>query len=83
MIEVYPDGSIVEFVHGEGITGKITGVMIELDSEVSYRVAWWDSRTRKNEWVRADEVKASTNQRIKIGFGGRLNGSTARMLSDK
>lgn len=72
MIEVYPVGLLVEFIHGEGVTGKITGLMVEGDNEISYRVAWWNGRTRVNEWVYADELKASTGERLSIGFGQRL-----------
>jgi len=68
MIEVYPIGLLVEFIHAEGVTGKVTGVMVEGDSEVSYRVAWWNGRARSNEWVVADELQAASQGRSTIGF---------------
>ena len=81
MIEVYPVGLLVEFVHGEGVAGKITalmiegdGWMIEGDGCVSSKVAWWNARTRVNEWVAVNEVKASTGERLTIGFSHQRNG---------
>ena len=70
MIEVYPIGLLVDFIHGEDIRGKITALMIEEGSHVSYKVAWWNSRTRCCEWVAAEELQPASPERTRIGFNG-------------
>ncbi len=56
-------------VLGDGIPGIITGIMVDA-AGIQYRVAWWEKRTRKHEWVYDYEIngKADTSERISIGF---------------
>lgn len=58
-----------------GIPGVVLAVMIEGEPPgvVSYRVAWWEGRQRKAEWVAAAEVQAQPGaESRRIGF--HLNG---------
>jgi len=50
------------------VPGVILGVAIYSGLQVQYRVAWWDGRVRKSEWVDACEVTPDDDQRLRIGF---------------
>ena len=64
---LYPIGTKV-FV-GNDIPGVITGVMIEGNNSTTYRVAWWNERDRKSEWVTFPQLKAiDDGEPLQIGF---------------
>lgn len=53
------------------IQGVITALMIEQNLSVSYRVVWWEGRTRRHEWIVDQEAWLATDdppQRMAIGF---------------
>jgi len=53
------------------LVGMVNKVMIEGKDAptATYKVSWWDGRTRKEEWFENHEVRqAGSNQPSKIGF---------------
>lgn len=65
-IEVIAVGEAVSI--GDHIDGVVTGVMIEANATVQYRVAWFDGRSRKSEWLHECEVGHSGSEKTKVGF---------------
>lgn len=64
--EVYHPGA--EVLIGGSVPAVVTAVMIRA-GHTSYEVAWWDGRTRKNEWLQSFElVPKSADQQVRIGF---------------
>ena len=67
-IEVMQVGSPV--IVGEDIPATITGIAIDDKSRITYQCAWWDKRTRKNEWLEQFEVvRVPGVEQMRIGFG--------------
>ena len=64
-MEVFRVGSAV-FI-GKDIPAMITAVCIR-DSGVTYETVWWDGRTRKQEWLQADEISDEKVPSMQIGF---------------
>jgi hypothetical protein len=59
---------------------KIQGVVVQvvLDAEgIGYKVAWWNGRERRCEWLRESEVDAyrsSSVKRMEVGFANGQSG---------
>jgi len=60
-VEVLPIGTQV-VIDGE-IPATIRAVTIYSDSWVKYLCVWWDERTRREEWLLADEIKPQNEGR--------------------
>jgi len=56
----------------DGLTGLVTGgALYGTAADVQYRVAWWNGRERKEEWLRSSEIQAcETKREMRIGFRG-------------
>jgi hypothetical protein len=60
-IEVLAIGTQV-VIDGE-IPATIRAVTIYSDTWIKYLCVWWDERTRREEWLLADEIKAQEGHR--------------------
>jgi hypothetical protein len=58
-IEVYAIGTAV-IIDGD-IPATIRAFTIYSDTWVKYCCVWWDERTRKEEWLTADEIQFKGN----------------------
>jgi hypothetical protein len=66
-IEVMQVGSRVTL--SPDIPARITGIAIDENCRVTYRCVWWDSRTRRVEWLEEFEVaRTDETQDMTIGF---------------
>ncbi len=66
-IELIQVGSPVTV--GEDIPATITGIAIDAKSRVTYRCAWWNGRTREDEWLEQFEVtRTDETQDMTVGF---------------
>ena len=69
-IEVMQVGSPVTI--SDDIPARITGILIGENCGIQYQCAWWDGRTRNNEWLEQFEVTGTDEaQNMKIGFSSK------------
>lgn len=65
-IEILDSGARVMLA--EGIDAVVLAAMVR-DRAVSYQVAWWDGRVRREDWLPAREVMTALDApRARIGF---------------
>ncbi|MGW8178081.1 MAG: hypothetical protein ACWGQW_04710 [bacterium] len=52
------------------ITATVHSILIEPENSVSYKLAWWDGKTRREEWLPAHEIYPDEHdsQHGQIGF---------------
>ena len=51
---------------------EVAEILIRSRNSISYKVVWWDGRTRKSEWLESFEVSTGSNvERLQIGFGAK------------
>lgn len=67
MIEVIHPGSRVTI--GGDVEALVLAVMIMTDG-VQYKVAWWDGRERREEWIDPAEIGSGEGEMVKVGFKG-------------
>ncbi len=69
MIEIFKPGTVC---HMGDIEGTITAAAIYAGNRISYQVAWWDGKDRKQEWLDDCEIVVGGNGGAKqqIGFVG-------------
>jgi hypothetical protein len=67
LLQVIAPGSPV--ILADEINATVTAVMIREGGRVSYQVVWWESRSRREEWINGLEVKPCDQARsLKLGF---------------
>ncbi len=70
-VDVLGIGTLCEIqVPGEDVLpGIIIGIQITQEG-VRYRIAWWDDRIRRDEWMEEFEIKVKPSEarHLKIGF---------------
>lgn len=69
-LEVMMPGSPCQIgPHQDKIKGRILEVCVRDKNCISYKVSWWDGRSRKTEWLEQIEVsRVDETLGIKIGF---------------
>lgn len=66
MRTVFAIGTEVDL--GNKLVGKVLEVCLKSGSE-QYLVVWWDGRTRKTEWLNAEEVLPKKDSKtMPVGF---------------
>lgn len=75
MVQVFAPGSKVEIHPGKApIKGTVLEAAIATGGGVRYRVAWWNGRSRSEDWLEACEVQAAVAgidpEMVRLGFGG-------------
>ena len=65
-LEVYPIGSNATIA--KDIDAKITAIRIQEGDFVEYLCAWWNGRTRSEDWFSAGEVTCGVHTHKKIGY---------------
>lgn len=66
MIEVYEIGTAVTI--DKDIPATIRAVTIYSPTWIKYLCVWWEERTRKEEWLLADEIKTAAEPRQTVKF---------------
>lgn len=67
-VTLIPIGRRVMLISGDGdIEGVVVGIQIA-ETGVQYRVAWWNGRTREEDWLYPFEIKDREPLSLKIGF---------------
>ena len=72
-LTLYPVGSVVLLGEGEDtFTGMITGILIEGNCHVKYKVNWWNYKERVEDWFDSQDIdlSAPVTMAIRIGFAG-------------
>lgn len=75
MVNAIPLKSKVRIVDADKtyFCGTVTGIMIDVEG-LQYRVAWWDGRSRKCEWLMEYEVETDGAAPVAvIGFARQRN----------
>ena len=71
-ILAWPIGTAVEIgSKSDPVKGEVTGIHIEQDGHLTYRIAWWGDSTRTVAWLDCCEIRFpddSTAAKQKIGF---------------
>ncbi len=52
----------------EDVQGTVTDVMVSGESDIQYKVSWWNGRSRCHEWFQAFELDNAGCERASIGF---------------
>lgn len=60
-IEVHAIGTLV-IIDGD-IPATIRAVTIYSEHWIKYLCVWWDERTRREEWLTADEIQIKSNSK--------------------
>jgi hypothetical protein len=63
-IEIYTIGTAV-VIDGD-ISAVVRGVTIYSATWVKYCCVWWDERTRREEWLTADEIQFKNNSKMTV-----------------
>lgn len=50
------------------VKAMVSSTCVNIDGSVEYRVAWWDGRTLRQEWVQAGFVLGDHKDERRIGF---------------
>ena len=66
-MKIISPGCRVRFTDSD-VIGRVLAVMIEGVDTVSYKVAWFNGRSRSAEWVTDHEVVAYKSEPLEVGF---------------
>lgn len=68
-MKVYDIGTVVTIgPKDDGTKGIVAAILISNGTRVQYKIAWWDGRTRHEEWLEAFEIVGKASDRCTIGF---------------
>lgn len=79
-VQVFAPGARVGIGPGAAITAEVLEISIcGPERCVRYKLAWWEGRTRRAEWLESSEV-AEVPRSARVGIGFRGDGENGRCV---